>query len=138
MDIVQYAAQLLSDNLGVDVDPATLSSSLSQLLGDGQGSIDLAGLASRIGSSGELSTLLSSWLGDGANSPISADSIMGILGESQVANFAADVGTDTGTAAAGLAEMIPQMMDKASSGGSLLDAAGGLDGLMGAARSFLR
>ena len=137
MDIAQIATQLLSDNLGVDIDPATLSSSLSQLLGDGQGNIDLAGLASRIGSSGELSSVLSSWLGDGANSPISADSLMGILGESQVADFAANVGTDTGTAAAGLAEMIPQMMDKASSGGSLLDAAGGLDGLMGAAKSFL-
>ena len=58
MDIAQIATQLLSDNLGVDIDPATLSSSLSQLLGDGQGNIDLAGLASRIGSSGELSARL--------------------------------------------------------------------------------
>ena len=52
-------------------------------------------------------------------------------------DFAASLGTDTGTAASGLADVLPQLMDKASSGGSLLDAAGGVGGLMGAAKSFL-
>jgi uncharacterized protein YidB (DUF937 family) len=137
MEIVQLGAQLLSDKLGVQIDTATVASALTRLLGDEQGNIDLAGLASRMASSGELSSVLSSWLGDGANGAISADSILGLLGESQVADFASRVGTDTGSAAAGLADVIPQLMDNASSGGSLLDAAGGLGGLMGAAKSFL-
>ena len=77
------------------------------------------------------------WLGDGANSAISAESILGVLGENSVSSFASSLGTDTGTAAAGLAEVLPQLMDKASSGGSLLDAAGGVGGLMNAAKSFL-
>jgi uncharacterized protein YidB (DUF937 family) len=137
MDIVQLGAQLLSEKLGLQLDPETVTSALSQLLGDGQGNIDLSGLASRMASSGELSSILGSWLGDGANSTISADSILGILGEKPVADFASTLGTDTGAAASGLADVIPQLMDQASSGGSLLDAAGGLDGLMGAAKSFL-
>jgi uncharacterized protein YidB (DUF937 family) len=137
MDIVQLGTQLLNEKMGMQVDSATLTSALSQLLGDGQGNIDLAGLASRMASSGELSNVLSSWLGDGANTAISADSVRGILGDSQVADFASTLGTDTGTAAAGLADVIPQLMDQASSGGNLLDSAGGLGGLMNAAKSLL-
>jgi len=98
---------------------------------------DLAGLASKMASSGELTSLVSSWLGDGGNSAISADGILGLLGESRGSDFASKLGTNTDTAAAGLADVIPQVVDKASSGGSLLDAAGGLGGLMGAAKSSL-
>lgn len=137
MDIVQLGTQLLNEKMGMQADSSTLTSALSQLLGDGQGNIDLAGLASRMASSGELSNVLSSWLGDGANTAISADSVMGILGNSQVADFASTLGTDTGTAAASLADVIPQLMDQASSGGNLLDSAGGLGGLMNAAKSLL-
>ena len=137
MDIVQVGAQLLSEKLGLQIDPATVANALSGLLGDGQGNIDLAGLASKMASSGELSSVVSSWLGDGANSAINADSVLGMLGEGAVGDFAAKLGTDTGTAASGLADVLPQLMDKASSGGSLLDSVGGVGGLLGAAKSFL-
>lgn len=137
MDILELGAQLLSDKLGLQVDPATLKSALSGLLGDGSGNIDLAGLAAKMTANGNLGSVLDSWLGDGANAGISADSVLGLLGEGAVADFAGKLGTDSGTAAAGLADVLPQMMDKASSGGSLLESAGGLGGLMGAAKSFL-
>lgn len=137
MDVVKIGAQLLSDKLGLQLDSSTIETALSSLLGDGQGGIDLAGLAGKMASSGELGGIVSSWLGDGGNGAISADSLLGLLGDSKVSDFASSLGTDTGTAAAGLADVLPQMMDQASSGGSLLDAAGGLDGLMGAAKSFL-
>lgn len=137
MDILELGTKLLNDNLGVQVDPNTLSSALSGLLGDGQGNVDLAGLAAKMGQSGELGALVNSWLGDGANSAISSESLTKLLGENGVNNFANAVGTDPGTAAQGLADAVPQMMDKASSGGSLLDSVGGLQGLMGAAKSLL-
>lgn len=137
MDIVKIGSQLLSEKLGLQLDSSTVESALSGLLGDGQGGIDLAGLASKMASSGELGNIVSSWLGDGGNGAISADSLLGLLGDSKVSDFASSLGTDTDTAAAGLADVLPQMMDQASSGGSLLDAAGGLGGLMGAAKSFL-
>ena len=137
MDLIKLGAQLLSENLGVQIDTDTITSALSKLLGDDQGNIDLAGLASRMASSGELGNILNSWLGDGANSPISADSILELLGQDQVSDFAAKIGTNPSTAADGLADVLPQLMDKASSGGSLLESVGGLGGLMGAAKSFL-
>ncbi|MEH6589559.1 MAG: YidB family protein [Halioglobus sp.] len=137
MDILQLGAQLLSEKLGLQLDSDTVISALSKLLGDGSGSVDFASLAGKMASSGELGSIVSSWLGDGSNSSISADSIMGLLGEGKVSDFASQLGTDGNTAAAGLADVLPQMMDKASSGGNLLEAAGGLGGLMGAAKSFL-
>ena len=137
MDVIQMGAQLLSEKLGLQLDSGSIENALSSLLGDGKGGVDLAGLARKMASSGELDGIVSSWLGDGVNSAISAESIMGLLGDSKVSDFASSLGTDTGTAASGLADVLPQLMDKASSGGSLLDAAGGMGGLMGAAKSFL-
>lgn len=137
MDILQLGAQLLSERLGLSLDTDTIAEALSGLLGDGQGNIDLAALAGKMAASGDLGDIVNSWLGDGANTAISADSILNLLGEGELTDFASRLGTDAGTATAGLADVLPQMMDQASSGGSLLDAAGGLGGLMGAAKSLL-
>lgn len=63
---------------------------------------------------------------------------MKLLGEGEISNFASKLGTDSATAAGGLADVLPQLVDQSSQGGSLLDAAGGLGGLMGAAKSFLK
>ena len=137
MDMLQMGAKLLSDKLGLDVDAATIQSALSGLLGDGQGGIDLGAIAAKMASSGELSSVVSSWLGDGANGGISASSIVDMLGQGSINDFAGKIGADSGDAAQGLADVLPKIMDGASSGGSLLEAAGGLGGIMGAAKSFL-
>lgn len=137
MDILQVGAQILSDKLGLSIDKETLQSALSGLMGDGQGGFDLQGLVGKLSSSGNLGSLVNSWLGDGGNLPISADSITDIFGAGKLNEFAGKIGTDAGAAAGGLADMIPQLIDKSSSGGNLLDSAGGLGGIMGAAKSFL-
>jgi uncharacterized protein YidB (DUF937 family) len=137
MDIIQLGAQLLSEKLGLQIDPASLQSALTNLLGNGQGTLDLAGLAEKMAASGQLGNILNSWLGDGANAAISPESIQSLLGSQQVSEFASRIGTSSQTAAAGLAEVIPQIMDRASSGGNLLASAGGIGGLMNAAKSFL-
>ena len=138
MDILQLGAQMLSQSLDGQVDNEAAGSALSSLLGDGQGNIDLAGLASKMASSGELRNILNSWLGDGANEGISAERILSLLGDAQVAEFAGKVGMETDSAARSLSDVLPQLVDKSSSGGSLLEAAGGIGGLMDAARSFLK
>lgn len=138
MDIIQLGAQLLSEKLGLQIDPATLQGALQNLLGDGQGNIDLAGLAGKMASSGQLGSILDSWLGDGTNAAISAESIQALFGNTQIADFASSIGTDSNTAAAGLADVIPQIMDKSSRGGNLLASARGIGGLVDAASSFLK
>lgn len=54
MDIMQVAAQLLSDKLGLNVDSDTITSALSSLLGDGKGGIDLASLTSNMATNRDL------------------------------------------------------------------------------------
>lgn len=137
MDVLQLGADLLNDKLGLNVDKATIAEALSGLMGDGKGGIDLQGLVSKLSSSGELGALVNSWLGDGGNLPISADDVSSLFGQARVNEFAGKIGTDAGSAADGLADVLPQLVDKFSSGGDLLKSAGGIDGLMGAAKSFL-
>jgi uncharacterized protein YidB (DUF937 family) len=136
MDILKMGAEMLVQKLGSSVDLDTMMSALSGLLGDGQGGVDLAGLASKMMSSGDLGTMVTSWLGDSDNKSISADSLMSLLGENKIADFAGKVGVDTSTAASGLSDVLPTMMDKASSGGSLLDTLGGTDDLLSMAKKF--
>lgn len=137
MDILKLGTDLISQRLGLQLDPADVSAALSKLLGDGQGNIDLAGLVASMSANGGLASVVNSWLGDGANAGISADAIADLLGSDRVAAFASSVGTSSGDAAAGLADVLPQLMDKASSGGSLLAGGDGLGSLLGAAKSFL-
>lgn len=138
MDLLKLGSELLSDKLGSGAGGDNLSSALSVLLGGGDGGVDVAGLADKMSAKGDLGNVLSSWLGDGENAPISADKITDLLGDSNIADFASKLGLDSSTAASGLAEALPQLMDKASSGGNLLDSIGGVGGLMDAAKSFLK
>ena len=136
MDIVKMGAEMLMQKFGSSVDIDTMKSALVGLLGDGEGGVDLAGLASKMMSSGDLGTMVTSWLGDGENKSISADSLMSLLGDNKIADFAGKVGVDTSTAASGLSDVLPTMIDKASSGGSLLDSFGDADGLLGMAKKL--
>jgi uncharacterized protein YidB (DUF937 family) len=138
MDIMQIGAKLLQDKLGLEGEQTdSLMSALSGLT-DGEGGMDVASLVSSMQASGGFSSLVSSWLGDGDNEAISGGQVSELLGSDKVAGFAAKLGIDEGAAADGLAEMLPQVVDKASSAGSLLDSIGGMDGLMGMASKFMK
>ena len=121
-----------SGEAGSGLDIGNLGSALSGLLGSGQSGINLGSLISIFSSAG-LGNLVDSWLGDGANESISADQIMGAFGSNNISEFASKLGISQEEAAGGLSDAIPQMLDKASSGGSLLDSIGGLSGALGAA-----
>lgn len=130
--------QLLSEQLGLKVDAQTVRSALDGLMGDGKGGLDVQGLVGKLSEGDNLSAMLGSWLGDGANDALSSDMVGQLLGQENLSQFASKVGVSSDAAAGGLADMIPQLIDKASSGGSLLDQfAGSGGGLLGAAKSFL-
>lgn len=136
MDILKTGATLLINKLNLDTDPDNVVQALSGLLGDGDGGVDLTSLASKMASSGDFSSLIGSWLGDGANEGISASSIVSLLGQGNIDTFASRLGADSQEAAGGLAEVLPDMVDQASQGGSLLDKVGGAKGLAGFAKSL--
>lgn len=135
MDLLKIATDLFMKSTGSsNLDAGAVMSGLKALLADQSGNIDLAGLVSKFGTSG-LGALAASWLGDGNNETLSTQQITDVFGQDKLTGFASSLGMNTDSAANGLASMIPQLIDKSSSGGSLLSgdslgkALGGLGGL---------
>ncbi len=102
---------------------------------------NLSGVVSQL-QQGGLSQVVSSWLGDGANESVSAQDLLGSLGQDKIAAFAERLGISQDQALSGLQNLLPQVIDQSSRGGELLPAAqgqGGLGSLLGGlASSFLK
>ncbi len=143
MDLMKMGTQLLMSKLGGGNESA-LTSALGGLLGGGgsdAGGIDLMGLVSKMqggDTSSSLTDLAGSWLGDGDNADVSHDQLKEIFDGEQLSAFASQLNVDEGTALDGLSSALPSMVDKGSSGGSLLDMVGGVSGLMGMASKFMK
>lgn len=134
-DLLQMGAQVfsksnLSGEAGSNLDPASIITALTELTG-GKG-FDIGSLINNF-DSGDLGNLAQSWLGDGANESISPNQIMDALGQDKIGDFASKLGLSPEEAAGGLSEALPQMVDKGSTGGSLLDSIGGIEGAIGLA-----
>lgn len=134
MSLLTMAAQLFINKLGSSGDQleeSGVASALQNLLPTQGGELDLGALVSLFTENGAgLASLASSWLGGGDNPSISPASIMDLLGSDQVSEFAAKLGLGEDTAAKGLAEMIPELIDSNSEDGALAmgDMAKGLLG----------
>lgn len=132
MDLKSMAIQMLMSKLGGG-DANVMGSALSSLLGgsgDDDG-LDIGGLVEKF-SGGDMGSALQSWLGDGDNDSVSAEQVAGALGSDKVAQFAQQLGIGEEEAAGGLSDLLPQLIDKSSSGGNLLE------GVMGMAAKFLK
>ena len=140
MDLMKIASDLLMEQLGGaggQLDSGAVSKALGGLLGGAGGDLNVADLVEKF-SGGGLASLAQSWLGDGSNSPLSVDSLTSVLGNDQLGAFANQLGVGQAEASEGLAAMIPQLIDKSSSGGSLLDSVGGLGGALGMASKLFK
>jgi len=126
----------LSGTSGSNVDMGALVSALGGLLGDGD-KVNIGALLENFQGSG-LSEIVGSWLGDGANGAIAPNQVAEVLGKDTLSDFAAKLGVSENEAAGGLSDALPQIIDKASSGGSLLDSIGGLDDVIGIAGKFFK
>ena len=112
-----------------------VGAALNGLIGQGD-KMDIGSLVSGFKDKG-MGDVAESWLGDGENAPVSAEQLKDVLGAEKIAQAASQLGTDEGSLLSGLQEALPQMVDKGSSGGSLLDSLGGVGGLAGMAKKFL-
>ena len=140
MDMMKIATQLLMSKLtgsaGGNSDMVT--SVIGKLLGGSGGSgIDLGSLVGNLKDQG-LGDVADSWLGDGDNAEISADQIESMLGSDKIQEAASALGADQGELLDGLKNMLPEVVDKSSSGGNLLDSVGGLGGLASLAGKFMK
>lgn len=137
---MQMATQVLSSQLNSSSsnNENLVQSVIGDLLGgSGKEGIDFGSLLQGLQGNG-LADVAKSWLGDGANENISSSQIESLLGSSQVQEAAAKLGASQSDLLTGLQQMIPQVVDKSSSGGELLDSVGGLSGLAGLASKFLK
>ena len=138
VELLKMGAQLFinsnkSGDAGSGLDVANLASAFSGLAGgSSSGGFDLGSLVSKMNSGG-LGDSAKSWLGDGGNAPVSPEQVTNLFGADKISQFASNLGLSNEEAAGGLSDALPNMMDKASSGGSLLDSIGGVSGAIGLA-----
>jgi uncharacterized protein YidB (DUF937 family) len=131
------AAQLFISKLGSNGDQLNLGSvvtALQNLLPTQNGELDLSALIAQFTNGNEgLANLASSWLSGGDNAALSPSTLLDVLGNDRIANFANSLGLEQDTATSGLAQMLPELIDKNSENGDLLgNAVGGLaKGLLG-------
>lgn len=136
MDIMKLGAQLLMNKLGSGGgDMSSITSALGGLLSNKEGGLDLGSIISGLQDKG-MGSMAESWLGDGDNDSISGDQVKDLFGQDKISDMASQLNTDEGSLLDGLSDAIPQLMDKSSSGGSLLDSIGGVDGLMNMAKKL--
>jgi uncharacterized protein YidB (DUF937 family) len=79
---------------------------------------DINGLVAAL-QKGGLGPQVQSWLGNGANMPITEDQLKAILGNSQIQDMARQFGLPVDAALKILAQYLPELVDKASPTGTL-------------------
>jgi uncharacterized protein YidB (DUF937 family) len=82
---------------------------------------DLAGLVAAL-EKGGLGPQVQSWLGNGANMPITEDQLKAVLGNSQLQELARHAGLPVDEILKLLAQYLPELVDKASPNGTLQHA----------------
>jgi len=138
MDLKSLATKVLMEKLGGGVDADAAASALDDVVGDGS-DFDLGSLVAKFtGGGGDLAQIAKSWLGDGDNASISADQVKEAIGDDKVAAFAEKLGIDKEQAGNKLSELLPDLIDKSSRGGNLLESVLGGEGLRGLASKFLK
>jgi uncharacterized protein YidB (DUF937 family) len=135
MDLMKLGTQLLASKLGGGANSGAIGSVLGKLLSDGDGKSSMGSMISSMKEKG-MGSIADSWLGDGDNESISTDQVRDLVGGSKVSEMASQLNTDEGSLLEGLKDALPQIMDKSSSGGSLLDNIGGLSGALNMAKKL--
>jgi uncharacterized protein YidB (DUF937 family) len=79
---------------------------------------DLNGLVTQLQQSG-LGPQVQSWLGNGANMPVTADQLKAVLGNAQVQEMARHLGLPVDAALNLLSQHLPNVIDQASKNGQL-------------------
>lgn len=125
MDLVKLGAQLFLQKAGGSsgLDISTVMSALKGLLPTNGDELDLGSIIGQMNGGG-LASMAASWLGNGGNDAISPTQILSMLGEGKISSFASQLGMGEKEATDGLAGMLPELIDKQSSGGDLLKSAG--------------
>src|SRR5271155_5246107 len=108
--------QALGNVLGGSSNP--MASGLLQMVQNQPGG--LQGLVQSFHDKG-MGGVVSSWVGSGQNSPISAEQIQQVLGSDQVKALAAKAGISPDAAGSAIAQLLPGIVDKLTPNGAVPD-----------------
>ncbi|MBY0488330.1 MAG: YidB family protein [Gemmatimonadaceae bacterium] len=78
----------------------------------------IEGLVAKFQQAG-LGDMVQSWIGTGANAPVTAGQLERVLGHDAVAEVASQAGVSTQQAAGGLASVLPELVNQLTPGGSV-------------------
>ena len=132
------ATQVLMSRIERANNSDNAAAALDKLSDNGKG-FDLAEIVSKFqASDGDVARKAKSWLGDSANESISPPQVQDALGTHKVAAFARKLGMDSLEAGEKLARILPELVDKSSQGGYLINSVGKKSFLAGFTSRFLR
>ena len=134
MGATAFINSKMSGDSGSGLDLDTLTSALSGLAGgnDDNGGIDLGSIIGNM-QGGGMADMAQSWLGDGDNQPMEDSHVTSMFGADKISDFASQLGLSESEAIGGLRDAMPEIVNNASSGGSILDSIGGISGAIGMA-----
>ena len=111
-----------------------MASVLGGLLSNDGGHGGLDGMVAKFSQAG-MGDVVQSWIGHGANLPVSGDQIASVLGSDTVAMIAGKLGVDPSIACGQLAQMLPGLVDRLTPQGAApaggLGNSGDLMGMLG-------
>lgn len=138
MNFKNLATQVLMDHIDGANNFDHAASALDELAG-GNRTFDLGNLVSEFQQSGgDLAGKTKSWLGDGANETLATSQLEQVVGRARIDAFAGALSIDRAQAGHQLAQLLPELIDKSSQGGELLNKIGSKRGLAGFASRLLR
>lgn len=135
MGLLDDVTKLAGMSGGAGSGNAALLSGVMQLLGSTGSGGGLANIVQGFTQNG-LGDVVSSWVGKGANLPISADQLQKGLGAGHVKQLAQSAGLSEGAAASALATLLPTVIDKLTPDGAVPQS-GQLPGLLSSVRGML-
>jgi uncharacterized protein YidB (DUF937 family) len=84
-----------------------------------------------------LGNALQSWIGTGANLPVSPEQLRSVLGAGSVADIAKKTGLAEPEAASALSKLLPDVIDKLTPGGNAPPTQGDLSGMLSSVGKLL-
>lgn len=117
MGLLDKVASIVSDNISGSTENKGLLEQALNLIND-PAIGGVSGLINKF-QNGGLGEIISSWVGTGANQPISADQIINALGPDQIHKIADKLGVSDNQLSDGLASVLPQIIDKLTPDGKV-------------------
>jgi len=118
MSLIDDLAAKVKGALGANSPAAGMIDHVIEYVHNTESSGGLHGVVQKFEQSG-LGALVQSWISTGKNLPVSPDQVQAVLGSERIAKWAAKLGISPEQANQQIAQVLPQVVDHLTPGGSL-------------------